>query len=304
MRDLMDEYGMVIFAAIVFITLMIFANGMKSQESKVLTNMAEQENTKIATKTTNSTIQGMVEVTEKVNTIRNKSETAKRNYISVAQRYEKEIKAMSTSSSWQKPIAATSISAGVWHYPESFGGTTHLGVDYAATLGTEIVAPANGVIIMSSDGCGTGFLGDACSGNNENAVSYGGNQIFLLTIVNGRVYVFSFSHMDKGSVHSEGVVEQGTVIGKVGASGNATGPHSHIEAFYLGPASKYAGNTVGEKLLTIMNMDWTASFGCGWGDYGLNNISSATTEGDLNDAKVVRFNPDILFKVGNSTDVQ
>ena len=300
MRDLMDEYGMVIVATVVFIMLITFAIKLKTTEGNVLGNIAQQENTKIAQKGNNATVQGQLEVEEEVNLKRNKSESAVRNYNKIVQMYESDIKKITASTSWSKPIETSSISAGVWNYPESFGGGVHLGIDYAASLGTEIKAPANGVIVVSSDGCGTGFLGDACSGSDENAVSYGGNQAFLLTIVNGRVYAFSFSHMDKGSVHKTGVIQQGETIGKVGASGNATGPHSHIEAFYLGSAEKYAGNTIGEKLITIMNMDWTASFGCGWGEAALNNISSATKESDLNDTRVVRFNPNILFKVSEN----
>lgn len=297
MRDLVEEYGLVLVSVVAIIMLIVLASNLKNKEGIVLGGIGGSEQNKIASKSETLTAQDLVEVEEKISTNRNKSESVLRNYSKVVAQHETEIKAIESNSSWLKPIESSSISAGVWHYPEDFGGGTHLGVDYAASLGTEIKAPANGVIVVSSDGCGTGFLGDACSGKDENAVTYGGNQIYFLTIVNGRVYAFTFSHLDKGSVHSTGVVSQGTVIGKVGASGNATGPHSHIEAYYLGSADKYTGSNDGEKLLTIMNMDWTASFGCGWGDYALNNISSARKEADLNDAKVVRFNPDILFKV-------
>ena len=296
MKDIFEEYGLVLVSIVAIIILIAIATGLKNKEAFVLWGIGSSESEKITQKSEKLTAQDLVEVEEKINSTRNKSESAIRNYSKIAQQYEEQIKNITGSTFWIKPIDSSTISAGVWNYPEDFGGGVHLGVDYASSLGTEIKAPSNGVIVVSSDGCGTGFLGDACAGRDENAVTYGGNQIYFLTIVNGRVYAFTFSHLDKGSVHSIGVVEQGTVIGKVGASGNATGPHSHIEAYYLGSAEKYEGSTVGEKLITIMNMDWTASFGCGWGEYALNNISNATSEANLNDAKVVRFNADILFK--------
>ena len=295
MRELFEEYGLVILSTVVIALLIAMAIGLKETEGGILFGIGKAHNEKIGQETATLTAQELIEVEEKVNFQRNKSESALRNYSKIAQQYESEIKNLEASISWVKPIDTSEISASVWTYPESFGGGVHLGVDYAATSGTEIKAPSNGVIVVASDGCSTGFIGDACSGSDENAVSYGGNQIYFLTIVNGKVYAFTFSHLDKNSVHSVGVVSQGTVIGKVGTSGNASGPHSHIEAYYLGTAEKYAGETTGEKLLTIMNTDWTASFGCGWGENALKNISNATTEGNLTENSVVRFNIDILF---------
>jgi murein DD-endopeptidase MepM/ murein hydrolase activator NlpD len=56
----------------------------------------------------------------------------------------------------------------------------------------------------------------------------------------------------------------GELIGRVGSTGNSSGPHCHIEVFYLGDAgnfSKYA-----------QTWDGDLAFGCGWGSDGLNRL--------------------------------
>ena len=141
------------------------------------------------------------------------------------------------------PVASASISAGIPAYPDSFGGGMHIGIDYAAGYGTNILAPADGVIVSMVDICesdrGNNY-GSRCPLNGQNAdgetkgMSAGGNQLRMICSVNGVVYGLLFFHMLYGSVHTEGVVTQGTVIGQVGSSGNSTGAHCHIELFYLG----------------------------------------------------------------------
>lgn len=141
------------------------------------------------------------------------------------------------------PVASASISAGIPSYPASFGGGMHIGIDYAAGYGTNIKAPADGVIVSMVDVCSedTGNnYGSRCPLNGQNAagetkgMSAGGNQLRMICSVNGVVYGLLFFHMLHGSVHSEGVVTAGTIIGQVGSSGNSTGAHCHIELFYLG----------------------------------------------------------------------
>ena len=83
----------------------------------------------------------------------------------------------------------------------------------------------------------------------------GGNQLRMIMSVNGIMFGLIAFHMQYNSVHEEGVVTQGTVIGRVGSSGNSTGAHCHIELFYLGkgeaediPAYLDKGYTVGFNL--------------------------------------------------------
>lgn len=156
------------------------------------------------------------------------------------------------------PVASAKISAGMPYYPASFGGGMHIGIDYAAGYDTPILAPADGVIISSVNTCplDTGnHLGDRCGGVAGKGMAAGGNQVRMMVSVDGVVYGLIFFHMRQYDVHAEGVVTAGTMIGRVGSSGNSTGAHCHIELFYLGkgeaadiPAYLNAGYTVGFNL--------------------------------------------------------
>ncbi|PPK99060.1 M23 family metallopeptidase [Parapedobacter indicus] len=80
----------------------------------------------------------------------------------------------------------------------------HLGTDFAAPHGTPIVATAAGVIIDSR-----------YSGGNGNYVK----------IKHDNVYTTQYLHMSKRAVKKGQRVSQGQVIGYVGSTGLATGPH-------------------------------------------------------------------------------
>lgn len=161
------------------------------------------------------------------------------------------------SSGWVNPVPGAYRSAGTWNYP---GGGKHLGYDFAASQGTTIRAVGDGVVIVSADGATEGYLGSTAHGAGGS--SGGGNQIYLLTVVNGSLYAVKYLHMQYGSPIALGTqVKAGDYIGKVGATGNVTGPHCHIEIFYLGDASNFS------NYLRTWNGD--LAFGCGWaGSYG------------------------------------
>ena len=175
------------------------------------------------------------------------------------------------ATGFSSPVPGSSISAGFPYYPQSFGGGVHLGVDYAAKIGTYLFAPADGVIIISDDNCPTvGYLGNSCGGLGG-GVSYGGNQIYFLCSVNGTVYALTFSHLYSGSLRGVGVVTQGTPIARVGSSGNSTGPHCHIEMYYLGEGE----NEDLPAYINALNQGrYSLSFNCGWGYAALANICS------------------------------
>lgn len=160
-------------------------------------------------------------------------------------------------SGWTNPVPGAYRSAGTWNYP---GGGKHLGYDFAASQGTTIRAVGDGIVIVSADGATEGYLGSTAHGNGGS--SGGGNQIYLLTVVNGSLYAVKYLHMQYGSPIALGTqVKAGDYIGRVGATGNVTGPHCHIEIFYLGDASNFA------NYLRTWNGD--LAFGCGWaGSYG------------------------------------
>ncbi len=80
----------------------------------------------------------------------------------------------------------------------------HLGTDFAAPHGTPIVATAAGVVVESQ-----------YSGGNGNYVK----------IKHDNVYTTQYLHMSKRAVRKGQQVAQGQVIGYVGSTGLATGPH-------------------------------------------------------------------------------
>jgi murein DD-endopeptidase MepM/ murein hydrolase activator NlpD len=85
----------------------------------------------------------------------------------------------------------------------------HTGADYAASTGTPVVAVRSGRIIRS-DGAGGAY----------------GNWIQLLGD-DGHVYMYA--HLSSRQVSVGQHVKAGQQIGKVGATGNVTGPHLHFE---------------------------------------------------------------------------
>lgn len=84
----------------------------------------------------------------------------------------------------------------------------HRGIDYAAPVGTPVMASGDGRVVES------GY-------NNLN-----GHYIF---IQHGERYVTKYLHLHRRSVQKGARVRQGQVIGQVGATGRVTGPHLHYE---------------------------------------------------------------------------
>ena len=86
----------------------------------------------------------------------------------------------------------------------------HYGIDIGASYGTKIYASDGGVVITS-----------------EESYSYG--NYVMIAHGNGRYTLYA--HMSQRLVSVDDVVAQGDVIGYVGATGYATGPHIHFEIY-------------------------------------------------------------------------
>lgn len=156
------------------------------------------------------------------------------------------------SASLIRPVQAGYISAGTWSYPNGWG--LHLGVDFAAPIGTPIYAPADAIVLyannpVSSNG---GYLG-----NWEGTPLGGGNTVKLLMEVNGEVYSMNFYHCSQNMpVIGKSSVKQGEVIAYVGNSGNTSGAHLHLEVLKLSINKNQAINAWNAT------KDW--QYGTGW----------------------------------------
>ncbi len=89
----------------------------------------------------------------------------------------------------------------------------HWGLDYRAKIGTQLIAPADGVVKFAGK---NGTFGN-------------------LTIIS-HAYGFEtyYAHQDKIEVKVGDVVHKGDKIGLTGNTGRSTGPHLHYEIHYLG----------------------------------------------------------------------
>ncbi|MCF6236894.1 MAG: peptidoglycan DD-metalloendopeptidase family protein [Gammaproteobacteria bacterium] len=82
----------------------------------------------------------------------------------------------------------------------------HSGIDIAAPEGTPIRAPAAGKVILTGD-----FF-------------FNGNSVF---IDHGQGLITMYCHMARIDVQENQVIERGAVMGTIGQTGRATGPHLH-----------------------------------------------------------------------------
>lgn len=88
------------------------------------------------------------------------------------------------------------------------GGRMHNGIDFAAATGTPVYATADGRVSFAGTQRGYGLIAiiDHASG-----------------------YQTCYAHLSRFEVRAGQWVRRGDIVGRVGATGNATGPHLHYE---------------------------------------------------------------------------
>lgn len=121
-----------------------------------------------------------------------------------------------TAVSFAKPLAHSWVSQGFGCTSLVFeavdlacpGRHWHSGIDLAAARGTPVMATLPGIatVVVSATGYGLHVI-----------IDHGGGLSSL------------YGHLDTVAIMSGDFVEAGEVIGTVGATGNATGPHLHFE---------------------------------------------------------------------------
>ena len=112
-----------------------------------------------------------------------------------------------------QPLVGCSVTSGYgWRrHPQTQKSDFHTGIDLAAAEGTQIRPAAGGVVLKSAY-----------------SVSYGNNVLVLHT--DG--VTTRYCHMQYVFVRQGETVSQQTVLGTVGQTGVATGPHLHFELLY------------------------------------------------------------------------
>lgn len=92
--------------------------------------------------------------------------------------------------------------------PFGGGGQFHKGLDISNRMGTPILAPAQGAVILAAR--------DGAYGNSVE-INHGGG------------IVTKYGHMQRWAVQPGQWVKRGEIIGYIGMSGRTTGPHLHYE---------------------------------------------------------------------------
>lgn len=131
------------------------------------------------------------------------------------------------SQSWVRPVSGYQITA-TFGEASSLWSTTHTGIDLAAPTGTPVGSVASGTVISA------GY--DDSYGNKVVVEHADGTQTW-------------YAHMDTIDAVVGQAVAPGGTLGTVGATGNVTGPHLHLEVRPGGgspvdPAAEFAGRGI------------------------------------------------------------
>jgi len=112
------------------------------------------------------------------------------------------------SSGWVLPVPPhTRVTAVFGQAGRHWASGRHTGVDFAAPIGTPVVASAGGTVSTA---------GTAGRYGNLVVIDHGGTSTY-------------YAHLSSIAVTTGEVVVAGSRIGAVGATGNVTGPHLHFE---------------------------------------------------------------------------
>jgi murein DD-endopeptidase MepM/ murein hydrolase activator NlpD len=89
----------------------------------------------------------------------------------------------------------------------------HEGIDFAAEIGTPVLAAGPGIVVRSDFDAGYGHV---------------------IEIMHAENFLTRYAHLNKRHVQVDTQVDTGMLIGDVGSTGRSTGPHLHYEIFHQG----------------------------------------------------------------------
>jgi len=130
-----------------------------------------------------------------------------------SQLFEQKLKRMTVPT--QKPVTVGELGSGFGWRIDPFSGRTalHTGQDYAAPVGTPILAAAGGVVVTQ-----------------EYHPEYGN----MVEIDHGNNLITRYAHASRTLVKKGDLIKRGQKIAEVGTSGRTTGAHLHFEVWVQG----------------------------------------------------------------------
>ena len=152
-----------------------------------------------------------IEDLSKVNLNEKDRQRANQESVRLRKILSKYSKPLWTNLDFQLPVdGVISSRYGKQRYINDQRRSPHLALDIAAPEGTNIIAPANGTVVLTDN-----FF-------------YSGN---LIAIDHGMGLFTTYSHLNKIKVNVGQKVKPGEVIGEVGRTGRVTGSHLHWSVY-------------------------------------------------------------------------
>lgn len=116
-----------------------------------------------------------------------------------------------SAGNWTRPAAGRFTSGFGGRDIGPIGSKNHLGIDIANSIGTPVVAAADGVV--SYVGSMNGY----------------GNVVMVTHSIEGQLFTTTYAHLSGFNTSVGASVSKGQQIARLGNSGNSTGPHVHFE---------------------------------------------------------------------------